>query len=511
MSITDEIEKLASLLERGLITREDFDSQKARLFGEQSTGNPEPTPSPADDMLSGRTRLATTADPGLPLPQSPKASSNAPTVGVGTVLADRYIVTRTLGEGGMGSVYLAVDKDTEHEVALKMVSAGLADQPGMLSILMKEVATARKLAAHPNLLRILDIHLRNQPPFITMEAALGGDLHEYWLSHARKVEPSEVTRIITEVLRGLHSLHDARVVHQDIKPQNILFSASGSVKITDYGISKSIQEQVRTGGSDGAGTLAYMAPEQLQGQICDRRADLYAVGIMAHQLLTGRFPFTGTTATEVEAWHTTGSRALTGLPSPYDQVIAKMIAIQPEERFRTAQEVLEAIEPHQDVTGSVPRMGDGPSEVVSRAAQSGPIKTREVGPFAMFFFCTFGFYMSYLVCWAWPDEFNKLRGDRRYNQLWDLRRLVGAFIIIFTWGMAALYSVRQYLTDLEMAAEKLGLAKNHKLRRNVHLGLIFGWILVPFWGLGVVVVLWAYWVLQQELNRVAAAHNAEQA
>ena len=218
------------------------------------------------------------------------------TLPVGHKLIDRYLINKVLGEGGMGTVYLVMDTDTEQQVALKTISAHLAGNPQVLKTLQKEVAMARRLPAHTHLLRILDLHLRADPPFITMEAVMGGDLEEYWLSQSRKLAVPEVTRIVSEVLSGLDALHSARVVHQDIKPKNILLTRENTVRITDYGISKSLREQLTTGGSDKSGTVLYMSPEQCNGLICDRRADLYAVGVMAHQLLTGRFPFSAKTS-----------------------------------------------------------------------------------------------------------------------------------------------------------------------------------------------------------------------
>ena len=367
MSMTDELAKLDDLLERGFITQEEYDAQKAVLASNDATpeANPEdllaghtrmvsssdpilsesapaaPEANP-EDLLAGRTRMVSSSDPILASNQgNASPTTNAPAIG--SILNERYIITRKLGEGGMGVIFQAMDQDTDQDVAVKIISPQLAEDPEVLSALRREVATARKLGAHPNLLRILDIHLRESPPFFTMEAVLGGDLHEYWLAQSRKLQVKDATRLLTQVLEGLKALEEARVVHQDIKPQNILLAKDGSIRITDYGISRSIKEQLTQGGADGSGTLAYMAPEQLNGEICDRRTDVYAVGIMAYQLLTGKFPFAGTSEEEVQEWHRTGSRELDGLPQPYGKIIPKMIAIAPEDRFRSAAEVIKAL------------------------------------------------------------------------------------------------------------------------------------------------------------------------
>jgi len=322
----------------------------------------EASPAAGDDDLLGSTSmpgvaapvddlLGSTSMPGVSAPSAPGAASLGPataaagaTLEAGTTLDDRYLITKKLGEGGMGTVYLAMDKDTEQTVALKTISPHLAGNPAVLSSLKKEVGTARKLPAHPHLLRVLDIHLRSQPAFITLEAAMGGDLEEYWLAQSRKLDPADTRRLILQILSGLQALHDARVVHQDIKPQNILLTVDGSVRITDYGISLSLREQLASGGHDGSGTVLYMSPEQCRGDVCDRRADLYSVGMMTYQLLTGGFPFTAKTQAEVRQWHLGGERVFSELPPGFAEIIPRLLAIDPDDRPASAQAVIEALE-----------------------------------------------------------------------------------------------------------------------------------------------------------------------
>jgi len=313
---------------------------------------------PVDDLLGS------TSMPGVSAPASPGAASLGPaaavggtTLGVGATLDERYLITKKLGEGGMGTVYLAMDTDTEQTVALKTISPHLAGNPAVLSSLKKEVGTARKLPAHPHLLRVLDIHLRSQPAFITLEAAMGGDLEEYWLAHSRKLDPADARRLILQILSGLQALHDARVVHQDIKPQNILLTLDGSVRITDYGISLSLREQLASGGHDGSGTVLYMSPEQCRGDVCDRRADLYSVGIMTYQLLTGGFPFKAKTQDEVKQWHLGGERVFGGLPPGFAEIVPRLLAIDPDDRPASAKAVIEALEVPADEPSPAGRPG----------------------------------------------------------------------------------------------------------------------------------------------------------
>jgi serine/threonine-protein kinase len=173
----------------------------------------------------------------------------------------------------MGTVFFASDIETNQEVALKTLAPEVVGTPGVLDALRKEVATARRLPAHANLLRTFETHLSHDPPFLVMEAVTGGDLHEQWLANSRKLPVDEVIRLTSEILGGLGVLHKARIVHQDIKPQNILMAEDGSVRIADYGISSSIKEQIKSQGGDGSGTPAYMAPEQFRGDICDGRTE----------------------------------------------------------------------------------------------------------------------------------------------------------------------------------------------------------------------------------------------
>jgi len=351
--------------------------------------NWEDLPMTEDDDLLGSTSLPGTSDdadvllgptsmPGAAAQASEIAEIGSSILEIGLTLDDRYLITRKLGEGGMGTVYLAMDKDTEQSVALKTISPHLSGNPEVWKTLKKEVGTARKLPPHPHLLRVLDIHLRSKPAFITMEAVMGGDLEEYWLAQSRKLEPEDAKRLILQVLSGLQALHDARVVHQDIKPQNILLTPDGSVRITDYGISLSLREQLALGGHDGSGTVLYMSPEQCRGDICDRRADLYSVGMMAYQLLTGGFPFTARTQEELKEWHCGGKRVFEDLPAGFADVVPRLLAIDPNDRPASAKAVIAALQGDDsgtvDGSKSSPRTvrAAAPQRMKSSAAQQSP-------------------------------------------------------------------------------------------------------------------------------------------
>jgi formylglycine-generating enzyme required for sulfatase activity len=283
--------------------------------GRQSAPPQVPSPDPFD---SGRTvaHPSSSATPIQPGSQSPGPSPTPRTPGQpgqpvsgdlrpGTIVDDRFVVTKRLGRGGMGVVYKVVDKETEVEYAIKVLAPEIAGSPDMLRLLRKEVANAQ-LLTHQNLLRIIDLVWRATPPFILMECIDGEDLEAYRLRKGGKLPIEEVRRVAGEVIAGLGYLHDKGLVHLDLKPQNILVSKAGEIKIADFGISRTIKDQVQAQREDASqvplGTLCFMAPEQLMGDVCDRRADYYALGVILYVLTEGKPPMPTDSRGSVVKW-----------------------------------------------------------------------------------------------------------------------------------------------------------------------------------------------------------------
>ena len=262
-------------------------------------------------------------------------------IGEGTKLNGRYYLVKEIGRGAMGVVYKAIDEATKEECAIKVILPELADSPGIVDLMIQEAARAQKLRSE-HLLSINHVETGHQP-FIVMEYVDGGTLTDLWRDHRRQMPPADVQRILGQVLEGLTFLHGRKLIHRDIKPDNIMIGRDGSVKVADYGVAASLREQRRN--SQAAGTPVYMAPELLAGDPdVDGRADLYALGMMGHQLLLGGFPFTGTSLDDIRAWHSSPRRDLGALTAaPCGAVFAKALSHDPRERFQSAGEMREAL------------------------------------------------------------------------------------------------------------------------------------------------------------------------
>lgn len=211
-------------------------------------------------------------------------------LGLGAVVAGRYRVDALLGAGGMGTVYKAYDAELDEIVALKVLRVDTGLAPDALQRFRREVKLARRVL-HPNVARTFDIGSSGELRFLTMELIAGVSLHE----RARQPLPlPETLRVVGEVARGLAAAHSVGVVHRDLKPENVMLSGERIV-ITDFGIARlavAVDGPLVTSGAV-VGTPAYMAPEQLENAAVDGRADVYALGVVLYELVSGRLPFGG--------------------------------------------------------------------------------------------------------------------------------------------------------------------------------------------------------------------------
>jgi formylglycine-generating enzyme required for sulfatase activity len=269
----------------------------------------------------------------------------------GEVFDGRYALLRRLGKGGMGTVYRAMDQHVENDVAIKVLHPHVAQNPEYVRSLAREVQLAQQLN-HPNLLSVRHFEMRAGIAYVVMELMDGGDVAELAASKGGKLAEAEALRLVDGVLAGLEALHGARLAHLDVKPQNVLLSRDGVPKLADFGVSSRLGD--RKGQTSG--TPAYAPPEQLRGEPCDVRADLYAVGMMLHELMAGTFPFERTEAA-ARAWHERGERVFPLLPIGIGRTVAKCLAVSPDQRFRTAAEVRAALKSGGAVSVATTRTG----------------------------------------------------------------------------------------------------------------------------------------------------------
>jgi eukaryotic-like serine/threonine-protein kinase len=278
----------------------------------------------------------------------------------GEVLCDRFEIRELLGRGGMGEVYAAYDTGLKEMVALKTIRAEYADDERRIQLLRREVQQARRVV-HPSVCRVYDLftHLDEAGRkiyFITMELLRGEPLDAI-VGNRGALPVTEAAAILRQICLALAAAHRAGIVHRDLKSANIIVTGGtgneARVVVTDFGLSRRIdaagEASTDTGLAQGpAGTLAYMAPEQLEGQPANVRADLYAVGLIAYEILTGRLPYPGhhVLSAVVKRSKTPPpppSSVARGIPQAWDQCIVRCLDPDPANRFQTADELLTAL------------------------------------------------------------------------------------------------------------------------------------------------------------------------
>ena len=263
----------------------------------------------------------------------------------GRVLGNRYEIMKLLGEGGMGTVYEARDLEVDCLVALKVIRPDLAQNSEILHRFKQELILARQVT-HRNVIRIFDLGQAMGIKFITMEFVKGRDLRAV-LRERGKRPTDETVRIISQVCRALEAAHAAGVVHRDLKPQNIMLDAKDRVYVMDFGIAHSLETPGMTQTGALMGTPEYMSPEQAKGLKIDARSDLFALGIIFYEMLTGVSPYKADTALATLLKRINGAASATGgmqipmIPKAISDVAMKCLEIDRDHRFSTAREILE--------------------------------------------------------------------------------------------------------------------------------------------------------------------------
>lgn len=253
-----------------------------------------------------------------------------------------FKILKTLGRGGMANVYLGLQESMEREVAIKVMLPQLLTDPSFGDRFLREARIAAKLA-HPHIVAVIDVGVVNDLYYMAMEYHPGGDLK----AKIRKgLGQKETIRIMKDIAGALDYAHKTGFVHRDIKPDNILFSRSGSAVLSDFGIARAADGGTHlTATGSVVGTPHYMSPEQAQGRTVDGRADLYSLGIMFYQMLTGKVPFSGDSALSIGIKHIRDPipRLPEGL-SKYQTFLDKLLAKEPDDRWQTGADVVRTLE-----------------------------------------------------------------------------------------------------------------------------------------------------------------------
>ncbi|WP_197507027.1 protein kinase [Mycobacterium sp. 852002-50816_SCH5313054-b] len=267
----------------------------------------------------------------------------------GALLDGRYRVESRIASGGTSTVYRGLDVRLDRPVAVKVMDARYAGDGQFLTRFQMEARTVARLK-NPGLVAVYDQGLDGRHPFLVMELIEGGTLREL-LAERGPMPPHAVAAVLRPVLGGLAAAHRAGLVHRDVKPENVLISDDGDVKIADFGLVRAVAAAGITSTSVILGTAAYLSPEQVRDGNAGPRSDVYSAGILSYELLTGRAPFTGDSALSVayrrlDADVPPPSAAIDGVPPQFDDFVLRATAREPGERYADAVEMgadLEAI------------------------------------------------------------------------------------------------------------------------------------------------------------------------
>src|SRR5204862_8070288 len=220
---------------------------------------------------------------------------------IGTLLSGRYRLESKLGSGGMSTVFLARDETLERWVAVKVMHREISDQPDQLERFRREARAVAQLS-HPNVVAVIDAGEDGGFPYIVLEFVEGETLKQR-IDRLGRLPVDEAAAYAIEIGRGLAAAHARRMVHRDLKPQNVLIDGEGRAKVTDFGIARSLESDGLTKTGRVLGTTDYVAPEQAMGQGVDARSDIYALGVLLYEMVTGDVPFKAETVVGVAMKH----------------------------------------------------------------------------------------------------------------------------------------------------------------------------------------------------------------
>ncbi|HZM49909.1 MAG TPA: serine/threonine-protein kinase, partial [Vicinamibacteria bacterium] len=261
----------------------------------------------------------------------------------GTLVGERYRIKAIVGVGGMGVVYRAHDEELDLDIALKVLRPDLGTDPDWIDRFRRELVLARQVT-HRNVVRIHDIGESDGLRYLTMRYVEGRSLQAV-MDQDAPLPVERAVHIVRQIAEALQDAHDARVVHRDLKPANILLEADDAAYVADFGVARSLDRDHLTRAGAVVGTPAYLSPEQVCGEPVDGRSDIYALGILFYEMLSGQLPFHGESSAEILAQRITGHvRDIreTGIQVPpyVWGVISRCLERSPARRYQTARELV---------------------------------------------------------------------------------------------------------------------------------------------------------------------------
>ena len=258
----------------------------------------------------------------------------------GYLLGERYRIIDTLGEGGMANVYLAEDIILQRKVAVKILRLDLQNEPQTQARFQREALATSELS-HPNIVSVLDVGTDHGLPYMVMEYVDGPDLKDY-IRENSPLDLREVIQIMDQILSAVALAHKHNVIHRDLKPQNILMDKRGNIKIADFGIAVALNQSSITQTNSVMGSVHYMSPEQTRGGLVTKQSDIYSLGIILYELITGTVPFNGDTPVSIALKHAQEPipsirKKDRSVPQALENVVLKATAKDPRDRYPSAQ------------------------------------------------------------------------------------------------------------------------------------------------------------------------------
>ncbi len=267
---------------------------------------------------------------------------------VGRVIDGRYRILSHLADGGMASVYVALDGRLDREVALKIMRPGLATDDVFVERFRAEARSAARLS-HPNVVAVFDQGEDDGEVFLAMELVEGKTLRDV-IHEEAPLTAREALAILEPILLALRAAHAAGMIHRDVKPENVIVRRDGEVKVADFGLARAITNQATTSQTGVLlGTVSYLSPEQVERGVADTRSDVYAAGLLLFEMLTGRKAVTGGTPIQIAYNHVHGvdrravARVVPDVPAELDDLVARATAVEPDDRFESAAAFVAAL------------------------------------------------------------------------------------------------------------------------------------------------------------------------
>lgn len=298
---------------------------------------------------------------------------------IGRRLDGRYLIQSLVGVGGMANVYRGVDEKTGNAIAVKVLKEEFLDNEELVRRFKNE-SKAISILDHPNIVKVYDVSVTDKLQYIVMEYVDGITLKEYLKQRGGALTWKETVHFATQVLGALQHAHSKGIIHRDVKPQNIMLLADGSIKMMDFGIARFSRAQSQTVSDKAIGSVHYISPEQAKGDKTDARTDIYSVGVMLYEMLSGKLPFDGDGAVSIAIMQISDkakplAQVAPNVPEGLRQITEKAMEKDPAKRYQSAQEMLDAIEefkrnPSARFEYEYRNMQDNPQKNINRVVNS---------------------------------------------------------------------------------------------------------------------------------------------